>query len=350
MENKNMKMSAGGALLLSFIVPVYNVEQYLEECLDSLLNQDVPHEEYEIICINDGSTDSSSAILEDYANKNPNIRVIHQENGGVSAARNMGLDIAKGEYIWFVDSDDIITHDALRNLHKTVMDGKADIVDFGGYNFYVNMSNAEKLEYLEGNLPAETFANHVVVTRSLFRLEFLDRYKIRFDTKVAYSEDSIFSCTCRLKQPSICRIEKAYYLIRYWGGSATARGGDEITKKKFLSCHAATLKFQEFYSEAEGELKGKISDLLMSNLWHMLYIIARMSTGQAEALNTLHRDGLFPYFRPKECTLRKSYVTTRTDFVGKLFDELYIHMHRPWGFSLMWLLQRVISLKHKICK
>ena len=87
---------------------MYNTELYLEECLDSLLNQNISHDEYEIICVNDGSTDGSANILHKYFSKYHNIIVIDKENSGVSSARNVGLDIAKGKYICFFDSDDVL--------------------------------------------------------------------------------------------------------------------------------------------------------------------------------------------------------------------------------------------------
>lgn len=89
---------------ISIIIPVYNVEKYIEECLISVLNQTM--KEIEIICINDGSTDNSLKILNNYKNKNENIRIVNQENSGLSNARNVGLSLAKGEYIFFLDSDD----------------------------------------------------------------------------------------------------------------------------------------------------------------------------------------------------------------------------------------------------
>lgn len=93
---------------LSIIIPVYNVELYIEKCLQSCLSQDIPYDEYEIIVVNDGSPDGSLAIAESIAKTTTNMTIISQKNGGLSAARNTGMSVAKGEYIWFVDSDDWI--------------------------------------------------------------------------------------------------------------------------------------------------------------------------------------------------------------------------------------------------
>ena len=93
---------------LSIIVPVYNAEKYLHRCVDSLLAQDLNSEEYEIILVDDGSTDDSPKICDEYSEKYSQIKTIHKVNGGVSSARNVALDVTKGEYICFVDSDDWI--------------------------------------------------------------------------------------------------------------------------------------------------------------------------------------------------------------------------------------------------
>ena len=93
--------------LLSVIVPVYNVERYLARCIDSILQQS--YRNLELILVDDGASDSSGAICDEYAQKDPRVNVIHKENGGLSSARNAGLDAAKGEFISFVDSDDWIT-------------------------------------------------------------------------------------------------------------------------------------------------------------------------------------------------------------------------------------------------
>ncbi len=110
---------------LSIIVPVYNVELYLPICLDSLINQTL--EEIEIILVNDGSTDNSLSIINDYASKYSNIKIINKENGGLSDARNAGLKEAKGEYLAFVDSDDWIKKDMLKDLYLLAKKHSAEI-------------------------------------------------------------------------------------------------------------------------------------------------------------------------------------------------------------------------------
>lgn len=111
--------------LISIIVPVYNVEQYLDDCLISIINQ--TYKNLEIILIDDGSTDKSGKICDEYAKKDSRIIVIHKENGGVSSARNAGLRIAKGAYIGFVDPDDWIAEDMYEVLYSNAKKYDADV-------------------------------------------------------------------------------------------------------------------------------------------------------------------------------------------------------------------------------
>lgn len=121
-------------LILSIIVPIYNVEPYLCKCVDSLLAQDLPESAYEIILVDDGSTDASGDIANEYAERYANIRVIHQANGGLSAARNTGIDAAQGDYIQFVDSDDYLEPNVLSGLVAKMEQDKLDVLRFNYQN------------------------------------------------------------------------------------------------------------------------------------------------------------------------------------------------------------------------
>ncbi|MFR2264579.1 MAG: glycosyltransferase family 2 protein [Clostridium sp.] len=114
---------------ISIIVPVYNVEKYLKRCIDSILNQSFTN--FELILVDDGSTDNSGKIIDEYAIKDERIKVIHKENGGQGSARNRGLDIAKGNYIGFVDSDDWIHKDMYKCMYKIINEDNTDIVQVG---------------------------------------------------------------------------------------------------------------------------------------------------------------------------------------------------------------------------
>jgi len=129
---------------VSVVIPVYNTYKYLPECLESVINQTLA--DIEIICINDGSTDFSSKILEEYASKDKRIKIISQNNQGLSCARNRGLEIARGEYIYFLDSDDKITLTALEELYDIAEKNKLDIIYFDAQVFFENEALKSKYE------------------------------------------------------------------------------------------------------------------------------------------------------------------------------------------------------------
>ena len=120
--------------LISIIVPIYNVEKYLSRCINSVLSQTFP--DFELLLIDDGSTDKSGYICDGYAQKDSRIKVFHIENGGVSAARNYGLDNARGEWITFVDADDWIDKDMYYKLYNEAILSEADIVICDFYIYY----------------------------------------------------------------------------------------------------------------------------------------------------------------------------------------------------------------------
>lgn len=152
--------------LISIIVPVYNVSKYLEKCLTSLINQ--KYQQIEIILVNDGSTDNSLEICEKYKSQDSRIILVNQKNKGLSAARNRGLDIAKGQYIGFVDSDDWIEEDMYYELHRMLIKEKCDLVECA-----VNYANGDQLKiYEKGD-------NYILSGRDAVRKQLLsDTYEV----------------------------------------------------------------------------------------------------------------------------------------------------------------------------
>lgn len=175
---------------LSIIIPAYNVEQYIEKCLNSCLEQDIPHSDYEIIVVNDGSPDGSLAIAERIAARSTNITVISQKNGGLSAARNTGLKAAKGEFVWFVDSDDWIEKNCLKGL--TDLFGDNDVIKIGHSLVYTDKTvtyipkaaeNGKELIMREFLRPAPFY---------VMRLSFLKVHSLSFFVGI-YHEDTEFT-------------------------------------------------------------------------------------------------------------------------------------------------------------
>lgn len=140
---------------LSIIVPIYNVEQYLRKCVDSLLKQDIPSSEYEIILVDDGSPDACPEMCDSYAAEHDNVRVVHRENGGLSAARNSGIEKAKGKYVMFVDSDDYLEPNVLGSLMAQVEREHLEVLHFDYQN--VRLVTSEGMNKLSNEREYEVF-------------------------------------------------------------------------------------------------------------------------------------------------------------------------------------------------
>lgn len=152
---------------ISVVIPVYNVEKYLSECLDSVINQ--TYKNLQIILVDDGSTDSSGKICDEYAEKDARITVVHQSNAGAGAAKNTGLDLVKGEYFSIIDSDDYIELDMYEKMVNSLEKYNADIVQCLFRNVYVNDSFDRKYK-IKGNYPK-------VLTSKSFLKEYLYDWK-----------------------------------------------------------------------------------------------------------------------------------------------------------------------------
>ena len=163
-------------IMLSIIVPVYNVEKYLEDCIESLLNQ--TYKNYEIILVDDGSTDSSGKICDIVAESSSKIKVIHKENGGLSSARNTGLRVARGRYIGFVDSDDYILPTMYEKLIYSMSRYKAQIASCQYFTFDTNDILKEKVVETKGNCIQGKFCDKQEVFKKL--LEFPSIYFVIF--------------------------------------------------------------------------------------------------------------------------------------------------------------------------
>jgi glycosyltransferase involved in cell wall biosynthesis len=183
---------------LSFIVPIYNTAQYLPKCIDSLLNQDISFNEYQIILVNDGSTDHSLSICESYKKKHPNIILLSQNNAGQSAARNYGMTKAEGDYIWFVDSDDFIEPDCLGECLKICYQQDLDIFMFGADDIEENNGLPVQRQHFPESETTTVFMGKSFLDSTrffhcipfyIYRHQFLKEQKIHFFEGI-YHEDN----------------------------------------------------------------------------------------------------------------------------------------------------------------
>lgn len=198
---------------ISIIIPVYNKAEYIGDCLNSLLRQDFA--DFEIVCIDDGSTDNSGAICDQQAADDNRIRVIHTENGGVTAARRKGVEAARGKYIVFVDADDMLLPDALKTLHKAITGTNADEVIATYKDQYGQIHDSG----FRGEQPCEPLVRNLLAVKNsfcvlwgiIFRKELLDGC-LNAPREIVEREDSLMQIKCLMKSPTVHFIPQAVYL------------------------------------------------------------------------------------------------------------------------------------------
>lgn len=207
---------------VSIIIPVYNVEEFLDECLTSIENQTFPSKYLEVIIINDGSTDNSLNICKKYLARNKNWKLIDKQNEGLSAARNDGLNIATGEYVIFLDSDDYLLDKAIEELYINATITNADIVvsrlnafnSKGLYGYYSDKYiNKKEITCLNNKI---NIINAISVCGKLFKSDIIN--DIRFINGVTH-EDNYFSIMAYIKAKSILTIPKYFYFRRIREGN-----------------------------------------------------------------------------------------------------------------------------------
>ena len=201
---------------ISVIMPIYNAEKYVTETMESLANQSI--DDYEIIVVNDGSKDHTIDILRDYESRYDNITVVDKENGGPSSARNCGLDLAKGEYVYFFDADDVLELDALEALYERAKEKKADLViaKYDIFNrfqtFAVNGINdlvqMEKIDKYEPQI-LWTFS----LCNKLFKRSIIEQYELRLPP-ISYSEDGAFLMRYVYRTSRITGLDRVIFHYR----------------------------------------------------------------------------------------------------------------------------------------
>lgn len=263
---------------ISVIVPVFNVESYLRQCLDSIVNQTL--KEIEIICINDGSTDTSLNILNEYVSKDNRLRIIDKENSGQGLARNIAIEKAIGEYLSFIDSDDWIESSMLEELYNAAKQNSSDIVLSEYKVFDIPTNVISQPEYTKLPIPKKfdqrsfhsseitdfLFSINTGPCNKLFKTEFVKTIGAKFAEGLLY-EDILFVFKCLVNANVINIVRKPLYIIRYLRpGSETAYRG----KKQFDIFNVIQLLDKEIYKDdIPDAIKIKYQDYKVSQfLYH----------------------------------------------------------------------------------
>ncbi len=197
---------------ISVVVPVYNASQYLPKCIESILSQSF--QDFELILVNDGSTDDSLDICKKYEKFDDRIIVVSQTNGGVSKARNRGLDVAKGEWVAFADADDYFLDDALSILYERAMHTGADLVLANALK--LKNGNLTKMHKLKNEVLPNAIISikHFALWGYLFNTDIIRKYRLRFIEGLAYSEDRLFIYQMARHCKTIAFCNKPIYVYR----------------------------------------------------------------------------------------------------------------------------------------
>lgn len=275
---------------ISIIVPVYNTEQYLSRCINSVLNQSFT--DFELLLIDDGSTDNSGAIYDAYAEKDNRVRAFHKENGGVSSARNRGLQEATGEWVCFVDSDDELLPDRLQVLVNGISE-EVDMV-MAGYEMY---DENEKLTYsvesrseriISGELAAKEMFSpsdywyEGYICAKMFRRSIVESSNLHFAEEIYYNEDRLFSVgfICAMERKVYYTTVPVYkYYERLGGAMMSLKKGFNF---KFITDMEAQIRMREIVrSRFENEELFGLAD-------YEIYKSFRMIVGMMQECN--HKD------------------------------------------------------------
>jgi glycosyltransferase involved in cell wall biosynthesis len=273
---------------VSIIIPVYNSEKFLSRCLDSILNQSFNN--FECILIDDGSTDSSLSICEQYRNSDNRFVVIHQKNSGVSAARNKGLEIARGRYICFIDSDDSSQINMLEKLVVAIEKSNADVVCCGYTENYAIRKISDKDFILDNVSPIEIIhflemrQAFGLVWNKLYRKELLDYNKIIFAISTKFGEDMLFNLQYFRQVKSV--YISSDYLYNYLQENLNA-----VTKIKLTlaECNYRFENVSDMFIQIDNKSKSLFcSELLAKDFQYTIALLFRLYSEKKKTIDRLN--------------------------------------------------------------
>ncbi|MGM9732815.1 MAG: glycosyltransferase [Prevotella sp.] len=268
--------------LLSIIIPLYNCEKYINQCLDSILLQDFDKACYEVIIVDDGSTDNSFTIAKAYSDRNDNIRVVKQENQGVACTRNNAIGIASGKYIAFVDADDMIVEGSLRTLVDIAVNNNAEIVKathlevpqdavYEEYNSRTDSKPSIEVMTGEEAIVKVTKLKEGYCWGYLISRQLITDNRLTFPPKVAFMEDWAFITQAILKSKVFVNTDILFYLYRHNTSSCVA---NMSTGKLLQACRSIEI-IANAAIHTDGEAKRKLSENVCVNiniiLWYTIH-------------------------------------------------------------------------------
>lgn len=254
---------------ISVIIPVYNVAEFLPQCLDSVVSQD--YRSLQILLVDDGSTDGSGEICDRYAAADARIQVIHQPNQGAGAAKNAGLRAAEGTYLAFVDSDDFLEPGAYRKMVKTLEETQADMVQFSFRDVYRNRTEDQPLLPGPEEMDAKTYLLRFpkdwtcsLLWNKLYKRKLYDGVFFEEGRKI---DDEFFTYQALLKPCKVVRRETIVYNYRKRASSVMSR--PESANQRLLDCLDAIVSRREKVLAVYPELKYAFDENYLDTLWYL---------------------------------------------------------------------------------
>lgn len=269
---------------ISLIIPVYNVDKYLRKCLNTCISQDFSEKEYEIIIINDGTKDNSLSIALDFEQKYKNIKVYSQENQGLSVARNKGLSLAKGEYVWFIDSDDWIKECCLREITDMCINNSLDALAIAAANV-IEQNIERRFSYkLKGVYSGKEILRKGVMSVcapfTIYKREFLLEHQLFFKRGI-FHEDSEFTPRAYYNLNRLSLYDDICYFVRQNPTSITRTPNP----KKAFDCITVAKCLSDFSDNVDKDLKIQFDNLISLNINNSLYNSIEMSKVKINELN-----------------------------------------------------------------
>lgn len=340
-------MKKTNPIKLSFIVPCYNVERYIVECLDSIYSQNIDTDLYEVICVDDASPDNVYSVLKEYGKSHYNMRIVcNSMNLGLGGARNVGIKEAEGEYIWFVDADDLIAKDAVKRIMEEVMSNKSDVLMFnfelvdenkdtiktvrsfsqyvsmGGLDFIHKVFNVHELTYYFG-----------FVWRTVYRLEFLKQNSICFPERMAW-EDTVFLPRAVLYADNVTALPIVGYRYRQNQYSISAEmrkmQNPDLFFQYYFVAGLMIIDLAKDIATIDKDIFIEINKLALSRLNSFWLSLARIPR---EKLSSFYKTINFN----RQTVLQ---VWTSLTFMSKLL------LNKRIGFYFAYILNIIYSVKH----
>lgn len=284
-------------MFLSIIITVYNIpEEFLRECIESCLHQNIDKSDYEIICVNDGSTNNSLLILREYESKNINVRLLSQENMGISGARNSGIKIAQGDYVWFVDGDDYIADNSLGKLKDIAFGMNVDRLHLGRYHFIESLSNEKRKAYKNGSLKTNHRVDTIFATSSLYKRCFLKENHLSFRCEMKMAEDLVFNFEVDQIIHTESKVDDIFYFYRILENSLSHNSNKVLFAQKFIEAHLTGCKIVKNYYDNNTVKKIKTIRYLHNDLGQVMIKISYLNFDEARKhLKDILDSRLVPY-------------------------------------------------------